>query len=155
MTGYIKQLRQRYEQRPPKKMQHIPYRAQPEIYGAEAQNSMPPDDPPLINEERNKLFQQIIGGVLYYGRAVDLTILPVIRSIASEQPSATENTEKKCTQLLDYLATRDNARIRYHASDMVLNIHSDASYLSETRVRSRVAGKILIRASPIQPSQLY
>ena len=126
MPGYIKQLRQRYEHISPKKMQQSPYRAQPKIYGAAAQNSMPPDDSPLINEERKKLVQQIIGGFLYYGRAVDLTVPPALRSIASEQASVTENTEKKCTQFLDYLATHDNARIRYHASDMVLNIHSDA-----------------------------
>ena len=115
---------------PPKKMQHSPYRAQSKIYGAAAQNSMPTDNYPLINDERKKLVQQIIGTVLYYRRSVDLTVLPVVGSIASEQDSATENTKKKCTQLLDYLATHDNDRIRYHASDMVLNIHYDASYLS-------------------------
>ena len=91
------------------------------------------------------MVQQIIGGFLYYGRAVDLTVLPALSSIASEQASATENTEKKCAQLLDYLATHDNARIRYHASDMVLNIHSDASYLSEKRARIRVAGQFFPR----------
>ena len=46
MPGYIKRLRQRYGYIYPKKMQHIPYRAQPTIYGAAAQNSMPTDDPP-------------------------------------------------------------------------------------------------------------
>ena len=79
-----------------------------------------------------KLVQQIMAGVLYYGRAVDLMVLPALSSIASEQASAMENTKRKCAQLLDYLATHDNDRIRYHASDIVLNIHSDASYLSET-----------------------
>jgi hypothetical protein len=33
-------------------------------------------------------------------------------------------------QLLDYLATHPDATIRYHASDMILHIHSDASYIS-------------------------
>ena len=75
---------------------------------------------------------------------MDLTVLPALSSIASEQASATENTEQKCTQLLDYLATHNNARIRYHASDMVLNIHSDVSYLSETNARSRVAGNVFL-----------
>ena len=51
MPGYIKRLRQRYEHLSPKKMQHSPYRAHPKIYGTAAQNSMPPDDSPLINEE--------------------------------------------------------------------------------------------------------
>ena len=61
MSGYIKWMRQRYEHIPPKKIQQNPYRAQPKIYGAAAQNSMPTDNSPLINEERKKLVQQIIG----------------------------------------------------------------------------------------------
>ena len=60
---------------------------------------------------------------------------------------------EKCTQLLDYLATHDNARIRKHASDMVLNIHSDAYYLSETRARSGVAGNFFLgsNSDPTKP----
>ena len=77
---------------------------------------------------------------MYYRRAVDLTVLPALSSIASEQASATNNTERKCEKLLDYLATHDNAKIRYCASDMLLKIHSDASYLSETLAQSCVAG---------------
>ena len=43
-------------------------------------------------------------------------------------------------QLLDYLSTHPNATNRYRASDMILNIHSDASYLSQTKARSRACG---------------
>ena len=84
---------------------------------------------------------------------MDLIFLPALNSISSEQASATENTKKKCTQLLVYLATHDNARMRYHASDMVLNIHSDASDLSETRARSRVAGQFFLgsKSDPTKP----
>jgi hypothetical protein len=32
------------------------------------------------------------------------------------------------------------ATLRYHASDMILNIHSDASYLSEREAKSRAGG---------------
>ena len=52
MQGYIERLWQRYEHISPKKIQHSPYRAQPKIHGASAQNSMPIDDSPLINDER-------------------------------------------------------------------------------------------------------
>ena len=45
---------------------------------------------------------------MYYVRAVDITVLPTISSIVSEQASATENMEKKYTQLLDYLETHAN-----------------------------------------------
>ena len=41
---------------------------------------------------------------------------------------------------LDYCATHPDAMIRYHASDMVLRIHSDATYISEPKVKSRVGG---------------
>ena len=43
-------------------------------------------------------------------------------------------------QLLDYVVTHSNARIRYVASDMILNLHSDASYLSEPKAKSRAGG---------------
>ena len=101
---------------------------------------MPQDTTPKVNAERIKRIQQVVGGVLYYARAVGCTVLAALSSIASEQSEATEGTEKKVKQLLDYLTTRPSATVRYYASEMVLNINSDASYLSETRARSRVAG---------------
>ena len=50
--------------------------------------------------------------------------------------------------MLDYLATHPDAVVRYHASDMVLNIHSNASYLGETQARSRVAGYYFLGSVP-------
>ena len=38
---------------------------------------------------------------------------------------------QKVKQLLDYAATRPDAILTYHASDMLVAGHSDASYLSE------------------------
>ena len=71
---------------------------------------------------------------------MDCTILPAMSSIASTQANATEETEQRVKQLLDYLATLPNAKIRFYASNMVLNVHSDASYLSETDAKSRAVG---------------
>jgi hypothetical protein len=42
--------------------------------------------------------------------------------------------------LLDYAATHPDAAIRVHQSNMIQSIHSDASYLSEPKARSRVGG---------------
>jgi hypothetical protein len=42
--------------------------------------------------------------------------------------------------MLDYLATHPDAAIRYHDSDMILHIHSDASYLSVSNAGSRLGG---------------
>ena len=43
-------------------------------------------------------------------------------------------------QFLDYLASNPNATIRFHASGMILFIHSDASYLLVIKARSRTSG---------------
>jgi hypothetical protein len=42
--------------------------------------------------------------------------------------------------MLDNLATHPDATIRYKASDMILHIHSDTSYLSVSNARSRLGG---------------
>ena len=44
---------------------------------------------------------------------------------------------KKVKQCLDFVASQEDAVITYKASDMVLAVHSDASYLSEAKARSR------------------
>ena len=75
-----------------------------------------------------------------YARAVDITVLMALSSIASEQTRVTTNMMAKAKQLLDYIATHPDATIRFRASDMILNVHSDASYLSETKAHSRACG---------------
>jgi hypothetical protein len=51
-------------------------------------------------------------------------------------------------QLLDYLATHPDATIIYHASDMILQIHSDSSYLSVSNARSRIEGLFFLGNKP-------
>jgi hypothetical protein len=46
--------------------------------------------------------------------------------------------------MLDYLAAHPDATIRYHASDMVVHIHSDASYLLVSNARSRLGGMFFL-----------
>jgi hypothetical protein len=50
-----------------------------------------------------------------------------LNDIATEQTKATEKKQATTNQMLDYMATHPNATIRYHASDMNLHIHIDAS----------------------------
>jgi len=68
--------------------------------------------------------------------------------LAGEQSKATEETVRKMKWLMDYLATHPDATIRYRASDMILNVHSDASYLSERGARSRAAGYFFLGWAP-------
>jgi hypothetical protein len=50
-----------------------------------------------------------------------------LNDIATEKTTATKKTKTSAGQLLDYLATHPDAAIRFHASGMILHIHSDAS----------------------------
>jgi hypothetical protein len=54
----------------------------------------------------------------------------------------------QCIDLLNYLTTNQDAKVRLHASDMVMNIHSNASYLSETKSRSRSCGHFFVGWMP-------
>ena len=67
-------------------------------------------------------------------------ILPALNTIGSTQAAATEQSIIAITQLLDYCASNPNPTLRYTRSAMILRIHSDASYLSVTKARSRAAG---------------
>ena len=77
---------------------------------------------------------------MYYGRALDNTILPALNKISSTQAQPTQKTKEKAQRLMDYLNTYPSAYIRYYASDMVLHIDTDAAYLVAPKARSRVAG---------------
>ncbi len=56
---------------------------------------------------------------------------------------------EKAKQLLDYLATYPNATMHFCASDMIMNVHSDILYLSESDARSRACGHIFMGWSPV------
>jgi hypothetical protein len=85
--------------------------------------------PALSNKDIHKL-QQLTGTLLYYAMAVDQTLIMTINVLESEQSKATEVTADKVIKLLNYCNTHPEIKIRYHASDMILHIYSDASYLS-------------------------
>ncbi len=82
---------------------------------------------------RKKYIQEVIGVFLYYGWAVDSTMLTALSAIASAQAEPTEETMTCCKKFLDYAATHQDAIFTYKNSDMVLVVHSDASYLSEPK----------------------
>ncbi len=69
-----------------------------------------------------------------------MMVLMALSSIAIKQTQATEKAIVRCIRLLDYLATNEMVKIKFHASNMILNIHSDTSYLLETGARSRACG---------------
>ena len=57
-------------------------------------------------------------------------MLSSLNTIAEQQSNPTHNTEATITQFLDYAATNPSAIVQYKSSNIILQIYSDASYLS-------------------------
>ena len=110
------------------------------VYGQKHQYTKSADDSPLLDKKGLKGVHLVVGICVYYGRAIDNTILPTLNEISDSQSKPTENTSNKITLMLDYLCTYQNAKIRYTASDMILHVDSDAVFLVAPKTRSRVVG---------------
>ena len=83
-------------------------------------------DPPPLSIEEQKFIQKVTGESLYLERAVDSTLLAPLPAIASQQAAPTQHTIQHTKQLLDYIASQEDAVLTYHTSEMVLATHSDA-----------------------------
>ena len=123
------------------------------IYGQQIQYAAANNNSPLLPQKGVTLVQQIVGSLLYYAVAVNPTIIVALGSIASQQANATKKTYDECLWILNYAASNPEATIRYIRSDMVLYVHSDASYLSEPKARSCVRGHYFVSISPVDPTK--
>ena len=127
MPGYVRRQLLKYKHVTSSRPQHCPYSPEPKKYGLEAQAPLSIDT----------------------SRQLDMTVLMALSTIASKQMKGTEQTMEKALQVLDYLTTHPNAMIHFHATDMVMNIHSDASYLSAPNSRSRACGHFFLGWLPV------
>jgi hypothetical protein len=119
MPGYVDKALARFGHQVPKEPQHQPHKHTTPSYGATIQYAKP-----LAKEEKKYIQQQqVIGTFLYYGQAVDPTMFTSLSSIASMQAKPTHS-------FLNYAATHQDAIITFHASNMVLVVHSNAPYLT-------------------------
>jgi len=140
IEGYVEKALQRFKHCPPNKPQDSPYPYAEPQYGAKVQYTDTPDESRPMDKKETKTLQEIIGTFLYYARAVDLTMLPALGTLASAQTEGTEETLKAVTHFLNYAATHPEAYVRFKKSKMILHGHSDGSHLSEKKSRSRVGG---------------
>jgi hypothetical protein len=151
MPGYISKALQRFAHERPKRIQNSPHPHVVPNYGAKAQYVEEDDPGALLDKEGQKFIQAVTGTLLYYSRAVDPTMLVALNAIATQQAAPTERTRKRINQLLDYVASQEEAVLTYRASDMVLAIHSDAGYLNESKARSRAGGHFFLSSDVQNP----
>ena len=70
-------------------------------YGAKQQLTLSITDSHNLEASEKLRIQEIVGTLLYYGRAVDMTQLVTLESIASAQSTGTEKTMDAVVQLLN------------------------------------------------------
>ena len=131
--------------------QYSPHKHTPIIYGKKGSQQMAnKDKSQYLPKSDIKYIQSVAGTFLYNARALNYTMLPALNEISSTQAKPTQYTQEECQQIMDYAATYPNVYVRYHASDMVLTIDSDAAYLVLPNARSRIAGYFQLNDDPIR-----
>ena len=70
-------------------------------------------------------------------------MLVSLGTLATQQSKPTESLWNDITWFLNYAASHPHAKNYFSASDMILNISSDGSYLSESKSHSPVGGSIV------------
>ena len=105
-------------------------------YGVKVQMATPLDESKGLSKDDKKYVQQVLGTFLYYGQAVDGTMLTALSANASSQAKPMRLTMHKIKLFLDYVATNPDTVLTYRASNMVRAVHSDDSCLSEPKARS-------------------
>ena len=152
MPKYVQAALTKFQHHPNHKAQHSPHAWTKPNYGAPTQLTAPSDTSAPLDAAGLTRLQEVVGTLLYYARALDSTMLVALGTIASAQAKGTEQTADAVTQLLNYAATHPDAIVRYHASDMQLHVHSDASYLSESKARSRAGGTFFLSSLSKTPT---
>ncbi len=137
---YIENALIRFGHKKPDKPQMQSYPHTTPTYGATIQYAKAVDTSPAATKAEEKVIRQVIGVLLYYSRAVDSTIITGLSSLAVAQAKPTAQTLFLINWLLDYVATNPDAILTYKKSDMVLAVHSNASYLSEPAAGSQAGG---------------
>lgn len=105
----------------------------------------------MLDKVAQKFVQSVTGTLLYYARTVDAMLLVPLSTIAAHQSAPTEKTMELAKQVLDFCASQDEAVLTFHASDMVLAVHSDAGYLNERKARSRAGGHFFLSSNTQYP----
>ena len=152
MPGYIEKALQHFHPILSKHKQDAPHAWTPPSYNQPVQYTAPLDDSAPLSLSGITHLQEIIGVLLYYAHAVDSTMLVALGTLASAQSQGTESTAQAATQLLNYCVNHPDAITCFQASDMILHVHSDASYLSETKACSCTGSYFYLSMAPVAPT---
>eukprot|EP00804_Cyclotella_cryptica_P000197 CCRYP_016181-RA/>CCRYP_016181-RA protein AED:0.36 eAED:0.35 QI:0/0/0/1/0/0/2/0/414 len=136
MPDYVRSALHKFAHPQPARPQHSPYKAAPISYGSTTQENLIEDTPPL-SPDKIKFIQQVVGTFLVFGWAVNPTLAAALSSMS---PAKQRNGSHSASNL----ATHPNPSIQYLASNMILALDTDGSYLLELSGKSRAAAYMFL-----------
>ena len=148
MPGYIPKALHQFQHKAPKIFTFTLHPYTPPTYRFKVQMAKMESTELLLNKKDNTKVRQVLGKLLLYARAINKNLLMGLNKIASQQENATERTGSLVTHILNYCATYPDAVLIFDASNMILHIHTDASFLSESKEK---AEREDISSCPISP----
>ena len=92
MPNYVHKQLTKHDHSPSKRRHNCPHAPEKMKYGKLAQDITPEPDSVALNATGKKYVRQVVGSFLYYARAIDLTILRALNSIAADSSKPTERT---------------------------------------------------------------
>ena len=98
MPGYVEQALQRLQHKHPTKPQYSPHDFTSVIQMQKgARQYVHHDNTPFVSAKDTTWVQSVVGSFLYYGRAIDGSILPALNEIGTQQANPTTTTIKNAT----------------------------------------------------------
>ena len=127
MPSYVHKQLTKYRHNILKRPQHYPHEPAAVKYGRKLQETPVKVESKILDKEVKLYVQHLVDSFLYYVRVAYMTILHTLNSIAVDSLKPTEHTMGYVEHLLNYMYTKPTTIVRYHISDMILKVHSDAS----------------------------
>jgi hypothetical protein len=95
MLEYIPEALMLFQHKALSMSQHQLYPHVKPTYGATHQYAEASNTSKLLSKENKTYIQEVIGTFLYYARCVDSSMLPALKTLATQQAMPTKNTMKK------------------------------------------------------------
>ena len=96
MPGYFSSTLQQFQHVAPSKPKHSPHPWQRPNYGAKLQFASAPDTTTTLDASNKLRILEVLGTLLFYARAIDITLLTAIGELATDQLTGTAATMANC-----------------------------------------------------------
>ena len=114
--GYVKCALHKVQHPIYPRKQHAPHSYYTPIYSATPQITVPTEKYDPIDDTGTKPLQDVLGTLLYYGKAINSTMIIALGIL--ESVSNTQEKSQAITHLLNYCDTHLDATVRFHCRYM-------------------------------------